>query len=146
MLLLIIIKKLWSLIQNPSQEISQEVPLAEKSRWRHIRLAMAPRYLGNISSQMKSYWGTLWGSNERSFRIRHRVSPKAPPSGEITMTSYPTFNKTSLSRKSCIPDKRYYETLSGSHGRTFRIRHAKSREDPPGVEITMTSFFCYGVS
>jgi len=29
-----------------------------------------------------------------------------PPSGEITMTSYPVGNKTSLSRKPCIADKR----------------------------------------
>jgi len=28
------------------------------------------------------------------------------PSGEITLTSYPACNKTSLSRKACIPDKK----------------------------------------
>jgi len=47
----------------------------------------------------------------RSFRIRHENSPKAPPSGEISMTSYPTCNKTSLSRKPRISDKSYYGTL-----------------------------------
>jgi len=36
--------------------------------------------------------------------------------------------------------KSYYGTLSGSHGQTFRIRHEKSRETPPGVDITMTSY------
>jgi len=30
----------------------------------------------------------------------------APPGGEITMTSYPVGNKTSLSQKPCIPDKK----------------------------------------
>jgi len=30
----------------------------------------------------------------------------APPGGEITMTSYPACNKTSLSRKPCIADKK----------------------------------------
>jgi len=30
-------------------------PLAEKSRLRHIRLAIKPRYLGNHASQLKSY-------------------------------------------------------------------------------------------
>jgi len=63
--------------------------------------------------------------------------PEAPPSGEITMTSFPVGNETSLSRKPCIPDKSSYGTLSGSHGRSFRIRHEKSREAPSGVEITM---------
>jgi len=29
--------------------------LAENSRWRHIRLAIKPRYLGNHASQLKSY-------------------------------------------------------------------------------------------
>jgi len=46
-------------------------PLAEKSRWRDILLAIKPRYLGNDASQMKFYYGTLWGSHGRSFRIRH---------------------------------------------------------------------------
>jgi len=81
-------------------------PLAEKSRWRPIRLAMKPRYLENHASQMKSYYGTLSGSHGHSFRIRQEKSPVAPPSAEITMTSYPTFIKTSLSQKPCIPDKK----------------------------------------
>jgi len=63
--------------------------LAEKSRWRPIRLAMKPSYLGNHASQMKSYYGTLSGGHGRSFRIRQEKSPEAPPNGEITMTSYP---------------------------------------------------------
>jgi len=36
--------------------------------------------------------------------------------------------------------KSYYGTLSGSHGRTFRIRHEKSHEAPPGRDIMMTSY------
>jgi len=67
-------------------------PLAEKSRWRHIRLAIKPCYLWNYASQMKSYYRTLSGSHDRSFRIRHKKSPGAPHSGEITMTSYPVVN------------------------------------------------------
>jgi len=81
-------------------------PLAQKSRWRHIRLFIKPRYLGNHESQIKSYYGTLWGKRGRSFRILHEKSPEALPSGEITMTSYPVGNKTSLSLKPCIPDKK----------------------------------------
>jgi len=53
----------------------------------------------------KSYYGTLSGSHARSFRIPHEKSPEAPPGGEITMTSCPACNKTSLSRKPNIPDK-----------------------------------------
>jgi len=81
-------------------------PLAEKSPWCHIRLAINSRYIGNHASQMKSYWGTLSGSNGRFIKMRHENSPEAPPSEEITMTSYPPCNKTSLSRKSCIPDNK----------------------------------------
>jgi len=81
-------------------------PLAEKSRWRHIRLAIKPLYLGSHASPIKSYHETLLGSQRRSFRIRHKKLPEAPPNGEITMTSYPPSNKTSLSRKQCIPDKK----------------------------------------
>jgi len=57
------------------------------------------------------------------------------------MTSYPVGNKTSLSRKPCIADtKCYYETLSGSHGRSVRIRPENVRAAPPGGDITMTSY------
>jgi len=79
-------------------------PLAEKSWWRHIRFAIKPRYLGYHASQIKSYYRTLSGSHGRFFRIRPKKSPEAPLSGEITMTSCPPCNKTSLSRKPCIPD------------------------------------------
>jgi len=40
-------------------------------------------------------------------RIRHEKSPETFPSGEITMTSYPVGNKTSLSRKPCISNKKF---------------------------------------
>jgi len=113
-------------------------PLAEKSRWRLIRLAIKPRYLGSCASQIKSCHGTLFGRHGPSFRIRHEKLPKVPPSGEITMTSYPPCNKTTLSRKSCM--KSYHGTQSGSDGPSFRIRHEKSPEAPPSGEITMTSY------
>jgi len=35
-------------------------PLAEKSRWRHIRLAIKPRYLGNHASKIKSYFQSIF--------------------------------------------------------------------------------------
>jgi len=57
--------------------------LAEKSRCRHIRLAIKPRYLGNHASQIKGYYGLLSESHGRSFRIRHEKSREAPPGGEI---------------------------------------------------------------
>jgi len=87
-------------------------PLAENSRWRHIRFSIKPRYLGNHASQNKSYYGTLSGSHDRSFRIRHEKSRGAPLGGEITMTSYPACNKTSLSRKRCIADKKLFWNAS----------------------------------
>jgi len=81
-------------------------PLAETLRWRHIRLAIRPRYLGNHASQIKSYYGSLSGSHGRSFRIRQEKMPEAPPGGGLTMTWYPLGNKTSLSLKLCIPDRK----------------------------------------
>jgi len=62
--------------------------LAEKSRWRHIRLAIKPYYLRNHVSQVKSCYGSLSRSRGRSFRIRREKSREAPPGGQITMTSY----------------------------------------------------------
>jgi len=87
-------------------EKSREAPLASKSRWRLIRLAIKARYLGNHASQIKSYYWSLSGTNGRSFRIHHKKSPEAPPGGEIMMTSHPAGNKISLYRKPCIPDKK----------------------------------------
>jgi len=88
-------------------KIRLKCPLAEKSRWRHIRLAIKPGYLGNHASQIKSYYGTLSGSHGRSFRFRHENLPEAPPSEEITMTPYLACNETSLSRKPCITNKKF---------------------------------------
>jgi len=51
--------------------VRRKRPLAEKSRLRHIRLAIKPRYLGNHASQIRSYYELVSGSHARSFRIRH---------------------------------------------------------------------------
>jgi len=116
-------------------------PLAEKSRWCHIWLALKPRYLGNHASQMKSYHGTLLGSHSPSFRIRHEKLPEVPLSKKIMMTSFPACNQTSLARKPCIPDKTIpHGTLLGSHGPSFRMRHNILHEVPSSGEITMTSY------
>jgi len=58
----------------------------------------------------------------------------------IIWTSYPACNITSLSRKQCIPEKNYYGTLLGSHGRSFRIGHENVRAAPPVWGLTMTSY------
>jgi len=121
-------------------KICRKRPLAEKSRWRHIRLAIKPRYLRCHASQIKSYHGIIIGSHVLSFRICHKKLPKAPPSGEITMmTSYPPCNKTSLPRKPCIPDiKLPCNTIRKSW--SFRICCEKTREAPLVEEITMTLY------
>jgi len=105
-------------------------PIAEKSWWRHILLAIKPRYLGNHASQIKSCYGSQSGNHARSFRIRHQKLPETPASGEITMTSYLFGNKISLSRKPCIPDKRstrynaYYLTLHENKVTQFTVKHS----------------------
>jgi len=115
-------------------------PLPEKSRWRHIRLAIKPHYLGNHASQIKSYYGTLSGSHGRSIRIRHENSFEAPPSGVITMTSYPSCNETLFSRKPYIPDKNLiWNTISKSWSH-FQNPSWKIAWSAPVVEITMTSY------
>jgi len=62
-----------------------------------------------------------------SFQISFKIC-ESPNSGEITMTSFPVGNKTSLSRKPYIQLKNNYGTLSGSHGCSFRIRPENSPE------------------
>jgi len=105
-------------------------PLAEKSQWCHFPLAIKPRYLGKHASQIKSYYGTLSGSHGRSFRIRHKKLPEARPGGEITMKSYPVWNKTSLSRKPCNAAKNVLWITIRSHARSFRIRHENRLKRP----------------
>jgi len=95
-LLWITIRKSCSLFQNPSWKNCLKRPLADKSWWSHIRLAIKPRYLGNLTPQMKSYYGSLSGSHARSFRIRHEKSREAPSGGGLTITSYPVGNTTSV--------------------------------------------------
>jgi len=92
-------------------------PVTEKSPWRHIRLAIKPRYLGNHATQIKNYYRSLSGGHARSFRIRHEKSREAPPGGGLTFTSYPVSNTTSFSRKPCmVADKLLYGSLSWSIG------------------------------
>jgi len=113
------IRKSWSLSELVMKNC-QKRPLAEKSWWRHIRLAIKTRYLGNHASQIRSYYGTLSGSHGRSSRTHHVKSPEAPPgneSREITMKSHPACNKTSLSWKPCMVAESYYGSLSWSIGR-----------------------------
>jgi len=95
-------------------------PLAEKSWWRHLRLAIKPRFIGNHTSQMKSYYGTLWGSRGRSIRMHPEKSPEALPSRKTTMTSYPPCNKTALSRKPCILDKTLLRNTLGKSWSLFQ--------------------------
>jgi len=134
------IRKSWPLFENPSWKSACSAPWFEDWRWRHIRLAIELHYLGNHASRIKSYSASLSGSQGRYFRIRNEKSREALPGGEITMTSYPACNKTSLSRKPCIAEKSYYWSLSGSHGRSFRIRNENARAAYPGGGLTMTSY------
>jgi len=86
---------------------------------------------------MKSYYGTLLGKHDRSFRIRHENSPEVPPSGGFTMTSYLACNKTALSRKPCITDKkvimdRYQEVMFALSECVMnnRLKHSQADKSP----------------
>jgi len=98
-------------------------PQADKSQWRYIRLAIKPRYLGNYASQIKSYYGTLSGSDGRSFRIRHKNSLEAPRWGEITEMSYPACNTTLLTWKTCIT---YKKLIWNKHYEEVRVALSES--------------------
>jgi len=115
-------------------------PLAEKSWWRHIRLTIKPRYLGNHASQIKIEYGTLSGSHGRSFRIRHEKSLEALLSGEIMMSSYPACNKTSLSRKPCMLAKTLLRIINWKLWSLFQNMSWKSVCSFPWRRTTMTSW------
>jgi len=89
----------------------------------------------------------LWNAIWRSWSIFQNPPCKiawSAPAIEITLTSYPACNKTSLSRKPCIPVKKLlWNTIRKSYSCSFRMRHVKSPEAPHGGEITMTSFPAY---
>jgi len=115
-------------------------PIAEDWRWRHIRLAIKARYLGNHASKLYYTIKRYQEVHGRSSRIRHEKSPEAPPGGEITMTSYwlgikPRYLGNHESHIKC-----YYGSLFGSHAHSFRIRHEKSPLVPPSGGLTMTSY------
>jgi len=56
------------------------------------------------------------------------------------MTSYRACNSTRYLENHASQINSYYGTLSGSHGRSFRIRQEKTREAPLGGEKTMMSY------
>jgi len=102
-------------------------------------LQKKPCYLGNHASQIKSYYASLSGSLNRSLRICHEQSRVAPPGGGLTITSYSVSSTTSISRKPCMVANSYYGSLTGSHGRSFRILHEKVCAAFPVGGLTMTS-------
>jgi len=116
-------------------------PLAEKSRWRHIRLAIKPLNLGNHVSQNKSYLESLSGSHALSFRIRNEKSPEAPLTEKSRWRHIRLGIKPRYLGNHATEMKSYFGTLSGSHGRFFRMRHVNSPEAPTiREEITVTSY------
>jgi len=86
----------------------------------------------NPISQIKSYYGLLSGSHARSFTIHHEKWREAFPGEEITMTSYAVGNKTSLSRKPCIADKKL---LWNAIRKSWKMRAAS-----PSGGLTMTTY------
>jgi len=102
----IMIRKLGSLFQISSTNLC-EIPAAEKSRWRHIRFVIKPRYISRKPCIADKT--LLWITIRKSWLLFQNPSKKvraALPSGQLKMTSYPAGNKTSLSRKPCIADKK----------------------------------------
>jgi len=112
--------------------------LAEKSRWRHICLAIKPRYLGSHASQIKIYYGTLSVSRGRSSRIRHKNPLKCSLAEKSRWRHIRLSIKPRYLGNHASHTKSWYGALSVSHGRFFRIRNKRLPEAPPGGEITIT--------
>jgi len=104
-----------------------------------VRWAVETPRGGNIFGYC-DFFKALSGSHGRPFGIRHNNLPEAPPNGEIVMTSYPVTIKPRYLGNHATQIKSYYRTLSGSHGRSFRIRYKNSPEMPPSGEIMLTSY------
>jgi len=86
------------------QKKSRNAPLANKSRRRHIRRAIKPRYLGNYAC-IPDKKVTMERYQEVMVTLTKSAMETCVPGGGQMMTSYPVCNKTSLSWKPCIPDK-----------------------------------------
>jgi len=86
------------------------------------------------------YHRTLLVRHGRPFRIRHDYSREAQPGGGLTTTSYPVGNKTSLSRKPCIEDKKLLWNVIRKSWSLFKNQAWKVREAPSGEGQTMTSY------
>jgi len=81
-------------------------PLAYISRWRHNRLAKNLD-ISEIMHRRKNV--TMERHQEVMVALSKSVMKNRvlrPPGGEITTLKYPVGNKTSLSRKPCIADKK----------------------------------------
>jgi len=77
-----------------------------------------------------SFLATFLGTNSLSVRMCRKAVNQ----------SYAVGNKPRYLGNNAWQLKSYYGTLSGYHAHSFRIRHKKSPEAPPGGEITMTSY------
>jgi len=126
--------------ENRQSNNCVQCPLAEKSRWRHIRLKWKLLNLENHVSQIYSYYETLLGSHGRSFRFRPKNVRAAPPGRGLTMTSYPVGNKASLSRKPCIADKKLLWNAIRKSWSLLQNPSWNCECSAPGGGLTMTSY------
>jgi len=116
--------KIWVALSESALINCVQHPLTHKSRWCHIWLEIKPLNLGNHTSQIKSFYATLLGSHG------HLSKSVLKMCGGLTMTSYPACNKTSSSRKPCIPDKTLLWNVIRKLWCFFRIRHVNSVKQP----------------
>jgi len=99
------IRKAWLLFQNPSWKSTCSAPGGGMTMTSYpvgykTSLSRKP-----CAAAKKLLWITI-RSHGCSFRMRHEKSREARSSGGLTMTSYIACNKTSVSQKSCIADKK----------------------------------------
>jgi len=73
------------------------------------------------------------------FQIPSTKPCGTPPTEKSRWCHFRSAIKPRYLRNHASQIKSYYRTLSGSHGRSFRIRHEKSPEAPRGGGLTITS-------
>jgi len=92
-----------SLFKIPSTKPLWNAPLADKSLWRHFRLAIKPRYLGNHASHIKSYYRYQEAMVTLSESVMKNCVKR--PLAEKSRWRHIQLAINPLSRKPCVQDE-----------------------------------------
>jgi len=122
-------------------KIRVERPQAEKSWWRHIRFGNETSFSRKpCIADKKLLWNAIWKSWSLLQNPSWIIAWNAPLAAKSRWRHIRlACNKTSLSRKPCIPDQDLLWNAIGKSWSLFQNPSWKSREAPPGGGLTKTS-------